>query len=214
MKPPTRIIAPGTLLFGLWLAVAAAVIACGDDAQQADAGLTSNAVLAGQQDLTGSWVLNLEASDLPPRDRDGIHDRRRDQTGDGQGGPGMDGRRHREGDGPPPPDGRRGGPPFPEAFEVTQDESSITFTAPGGQSITYLTDGSTETRELPRGGRLEITASWDGELLVVERNVADRVSTTRAFGLSEDGTQLRVAVTVDGERLPEPIDLVLVYDRA
>ncbi|HSG82443.1 MAG TPA: hypothetical protein VLC48_09340 [Gemmatimonadota bacterium] len=106
------------------------------------------------------------------------------------------------------------GPPFLDAFEVSQDESAITFSAPDGRSITYITDGSTETRALPRGGTLEVTASWDGELLVMERSIADRVSTTRAFGLSEDGSQLRVSVTVEGERLPEPMNIVLVYDRA
>lgn len=187
-------------------------VACSDSAD-ADQVLGASALSAqADADLTGSWQINHEESEHP---REGF---RRRPGGPGDGEP--DGERpefrRRDRFGPdegPGPGPRRPGPMLVgPALEITQSEATVEIAGPRGRSITLYTDGRTITRDLERG-RVEIRAGWEGDALVVERVMEDRLTVTLRFELSTDRSQLDLTTRIEGERLPEPIEFRRVYDR-
>ncbi len=208
----------GAALILLAASVPVAIVGCDEPTGSQDA---ANASLAasGQSDLSGSWVLNLEESDNP-RERFGSREGRREggrrrgmrrRRGDSQGAEGAEGV---EGAGP-----RRGGGRRLRAgrqFEITQDDGSVTFSYGSygsGASRTLETDGQITTREL-RGREVQIRAFWSDGALVVERTGSEGGTFTQTYSLSDDGAQLFLTIRVEHDRLDEPIESQLVYDRS
>ncbi len=95
---------------------------------------------------------------------------------------------------------------------ITQDESSVTFSRGGSVTQTFPTDGSTVTRETARG-QVEITASLDGDALVMERSSSDGATATQSFTPSDDDQQLFVTNHMQHPDRDEAVEFRLVYDR-
>ena len=94
---------------------------------------------------------------------------------------------------------------------IVVEDGSVTLTHGNGQSVTLPTDGQTVTLEGARGGELEITASWDGDDLVVQHTVP-KGSRVETFALSADGTQLVVVTTMTGDQFDGTREHRRVYD--
>ncbi len=175
-----------TALTVLCVSVAAAC----DDPVTSD--LEASTTLSASQGtgISGTWTLNPEQSEGP-------------------GGQMHDGQGRRRG-----PRRRMGG----GELVITQDESSVTFSGGGrggrGGSVTqtFPTDGSTVTRETARG-QVEITASLDGDVLVMERSSSDGATATQSFTPSDDGQQLFVTNNMQHPDRDEVVEFRLVYDR-
>ncbi len=180
--------------------VSAGLLALGGTAcSDANAALAPNfdlSAIAGA-DFTGSWTLNEEASDLPPRG-DGRHGQQPAGVRSG-GGPDERG-------GP----GGRGGPPPPmRSMTITQTDSTITVSDERHARVIF-TDGRTETIALRDGKSGEILAGWDGATLVIQQSMEDGPSAVERWSLNE-ANQLVVAVEADGPMGEKTI--TLVYDR-
>ena len=160
------------------------VAAACDDPVTSD--LEANTTLSASQGtgLSGTWTLKREQSEGPGG-----------QMHDGQGR--RRGLRRRMGGG---------------QLVITQDESSVTFSRGGSVTQTFPTDGSTVTRETGRG-QVEITASLDGDVLVMERSFSDGASATQSLAPSDDGQQLFVTNRMQHPDRDEAVEFRLVYDR-
>lgn len=195
---------PGPVLLALAVALLVGVAGC-DAPQGVDAGLDATLAGSDNPDLSGSWRLNMEDSELPNA-RPGRRDPRRPDAG-----------RHRRRRGVAPPNGGEGGTRRPgrrlaREFEITQTGSSVTFTGPRGRSVTYDTDGQPVTRDLGEGREIEIEATWSDGALVIRRTMPRGVTTTEIYSLSSDARQLFIDVRIEGGRLAEAIELRRVYD--
>lgn len=199
----------GAALILLAASVPVAIVGCGEPTGSQDA---ANASLAAsdQSDISGSWVLNPDESDNP-RDRFRSQE---DRPEDGRR-PGM--RRRRSGslgaEGEGPRGGGRRGLRAGRQFEISQDDGSVTFTHASGHARTLETDGQVVTHELARGS-VEIRAFWSDGALVVERAGSEGGTFTQTYLLSDDGSQLFLTIRVEHDRLDEPIEFRLVYDRS
>ena len=172
--------------FVLTLATAAlllAAVGC-DDVEGVDSDLGTSLSLGGQADLSGAWTLNREESDGPgarPSRRDGDREGRR----------------------------RRGG--LRREFEISQDETTVTFTGPRGGSRTYYTDGRIETYDLRGDRQLEVQASWSADELVIQKTLPHAVWVDR-FSLAPESGQLLVVTSIESDRRDAPIEFRRVYD--
>ncbi len=163
-------------------------LACTDalGSEQLDASLAS----AGQVDLSGTWILNREESERPAG-----------RIGKPFAGPG----RERPGGGPHP------GARSARSLTITQTDSTITI-ARGRRARTLFTDGRTVEHTLHDGVVVQLTASWVEGGLRVER-VSQRGTMRESFGLAADGLKLEQLVRIEGDRLEEPVEFRLVFDR-
>ncbi len=191
----------GATLILFAASVPVAIVGCDEPTGSQNAANTSLAA-SDQSGLSGSWVLNLNESDDPREQFGSREDRlRRRRSGS------LDA----EGEGPRR--GSGGGLRAGRQFEITQDDGSVTFTRGNGLSRTLETDGQIITRELS-GGEVEIRAFWSDGDLVIERTRSEGGAFTQTYSLSDDGTQLFLTIRVEHDRLDEPIEFRLVYDRS
>lgn len=198
----------GAAVFVASAALLLAVVSC-DDPKGVESEFDTALSIGDQPDLSGSWRLNAEASDLPKARRGGdTVERRRARRRRGHSDVGPPG--DSEGSGR---DGRRPRRRLRREFEISQTESTITFSGPGGRSITYHTDGRTLTRDLRSDrGQIEIQAFWSGDELVIQRTMPSGGTLSERYSLSTDGQQLFVVLRVEGGRLQEPREFRRVYD--
>ena len=137
-------------------------------------------VLHGQTvDFSGTWVLDVEASDIPA-------------------GPGGGGRRGGRGGGP----GRGAGGPVSVAIQQSPD--ALVIEAQGGRgggTLTYRLDGR-ESVNATRRGEMATTSAWEGAELVTTGTM--EMSTPRGEitvelherrSLSDDGSTMTVETT-------------------
>lgn len=193
-------------------ALPAVAMACGDSLG-AETELGTSLAAVQQDGIAGTWQINREASDPPPG-RDGTRQDQFDgQRHGGRGGPpGRGGGGGRMGRGP---GGRGGAGPIDSErglLTIVVEDGSVTLTRGNGQAVRLPTDGQTVTLEGARGGEIAITASWDGDALVVERTVP-KGSRTETFALSPDGTQLVVVTTMTGDQFDGTREHRRVYDQ-
>ena len=151
--------------------------------------------------LAGTWVLNHAQSDNA---RALLEERRRTtaRARPGMDGPGMGG-------------GMSGGESVgrertqnvirsvieaPEAFTITQDDTSVVFVYGKGRTTVLITDGKPLTDNLTGIGYVDTRASWEGLRLVVERrfDVGGRV--VEVYAVSRETGQLVVAVEFNSMR--------------
>ncbi len=193
----------------LFVAGPALITGCGDslDAQGPDASLVSQ-----EGTIAGTWQINLEESDRPGgRLRGQQSNRMRGGRLGGRSG----GRAGRSGMGGGPRDGAReeGARLLTIALDDETD-GTVTFVRGSGREMTLFTDGRTQSTTLGRGDvEIEVSASWEGDVLVVRR-INPRGTITETYSLSPDGTQLIVVTTIENGRLDEPIEFRRVYDPA
>ena len=181
--------------------LAAVMVGCDEPAAAEVADGTILAAADQVQELSGTWVLNLEASQLPERGGSPYGRRARSRERHGPNGP---------------PEGarRRGprGPRFGGALEIVEGEGSVTITRNGRRSMTFYTDGRIETHETPRGHHVEVSASFEGSSLVIQHAIEDGANLVRTLTPSEDGQQLVVMHAVDHPKRGTR-EFKLVYDR-
>jgi hypothetical protein len=172
------------------LALPVALAAC-DDVTATENDLAASVVAAQGPDLSGTWELNLEESTLPERPR-------RAMRGD-RGGP----RRAR---------GPRGPRGLARTLEISQDESSVTFTRGDRPSRTVYTDGRVTSIELPNGNTMEFTARWDSGALTVTHEGFRGGTMAETYTLDGDG-KLHLKVVREGGVRPGPGEVEFVYER-
>lgn len=199
----------------------------GDAASENSANIGKLASADGATDLTGTWVLNKDLSDPPPRRPDsarGMHHPDGPPPDSGRGW-----RRH--GGGPDSarwarmrdsiPDSLRGfgpgrGPRGPMSMTIAQTDSTVEITGPRGRTRILYTDGRVMTPQNDRAPEgAEIRAIWNSEAQLVVTHTGPRGGMrSETFSLSADGKQLIIATHVDpaGER--EARDFRRVFDAA
>lgn len=177
--------------------------------------------------LAGWWVLNRDLSDDPREKLRELRERSGGRGGwRGRGDGGGEGRRPPVGDegprgvpgGPrgPGTDGGRGALALamkaPARFELTQDDTSLTFDYGEGHRMWLLTTGEKLTRNLEGVGYVELKAKWKRERLFVERKFDRGGKIVEQFYLSPDTSQLIVLVELELSRSGE-LKLRRAYDR-
>jgi len=193
------------LLLLAGLATGGASTACSETGEKI-LPLEATVAATDARDLSGTWILNPDQSDRPerPAGDPGIRGELRRPPGGGAGPGGRSG-----------PDGRAGAA---REFVITQTDSTVTLTDARGRALTLYPDGRDVSREIVRDGEtvtVRITAEWDGDRLVVARSGGLLGGTvTESFERSPDGAQLLVDVRIQNHRLPEPMTLRRVYDKA
>lgn len=160
-----------------------------------------------QPDLSGSWVLNYDESDDPRQVMREAMERSGMRRGGGQGRRGrMRGNREQR-------QGRMGAlMEATVAFEIVQDDSSVTFATSGREKLVLYSDGRKVKHSVEGFGTVETKARWKGDKLVVERQMPQGGKVTRTYRISEDGQRLYVMVKLEGGRMPRPIEYRQVYD--
>lgn len=174
-------------------------------------------------DLSGTWRLNTEASDVGGTGDDG------DTARGPIGGFGMPGRQPLGGYGSP---GGMGSPTSlpvdPETrkqrmelmrellepvrrFTISQDASSVSFTYADGRTVRYRTDGRAEKHQATNG-TVETETRWKKGRLVRETNLDDGLSIEETFSItSPRGLSVELETSGGGRRKPlrriyDPVD--------
>ena len=80
------------------------------------------------------------------------------------------------------------------------------------RSITFTPDGQTVSKQ-GRRGQAEVTAKWEGEVLIVKGSGPRGGTMTRSFALSADGQQLIVTHQMKGHPTKEPVEFRTVFDK-
>jgi hypothetical protein len=173
-------------------------------------------------DLSGTWRLNAEASDVG-----GAGDEADTSRGP-IGGFGMPGRQPLGGYGSPGGMGSPSGVQVdPETrkqriellrellepvrrFTIVQDASSVTFTYADGRTVRYRTDGRAEKHQA-NNGTVETETRWKKGRLVRETNLDDGLSIEETFSLtSPRGLSVEVESSGGGRkplrRIYDPVD--------
>ena len=157
-------------------------------------------------DLSGTWELNPDASDNPREvlgNRRGQGPRAGARSDSGARGFGRPGR----------PEGRRGGGTGDRVLTITQADETVTLTHGPRRSISFTPNGVAVTKQ-GRGGERQVTAKWEGEVLVVEHSGPRGGSMTRSFQLSADGQQLIVTTKLAGGPSAETVEFHTVFDKS
>ena len=163
-------------------------------------------------DLSGTWKVNTDASDDPREVLGNLRGQgpragaRGDSAGRGFRRPG--GRAGQGG-----PGGRLGeGQRNRGQLTITQTDETVTLSHGPRRSITLTPDGQTVSKQ-GRRGQAEVTAKWEGEVLVVEGSGPRGGTMTRSFALSADGQQLIVTHKMKGRTTKEPVEFRTVFDK-
>ena len=80
------------------------------------------------------------------------------------------------------------------------------------RSMTITPDGQTVTQE-GRRGEHQITAKWEGQVLVVVHSGPRGGTMTRSFELSADGQQRFLTHKLEGGPIEEPVEFRIVFDK-
>lgn len=208
---------PAVLLLGL--------AGCGGSSSDGQtSGRTTGALAASTTtDLTGTWKLNRELSDPPPRRqwadslRHGHHPYLDSLGGDhhwpppdSMGGdhpwPPPDSLRHGFGRHHRPPMGDSLRPPMGDslhmhggfAMKITQTDSTVTMTGPFGREHTLYTDGRATTPQGPWGhDGATVSATWSAQSELVIVHTGPKGGTrTDTFSLTNNGSQLVITSSV------------------
>jgi hypothetical protein len=163
-------------------------------------------------DISGTWVLNLEASDDP--------DRKIEKAIRSVGGRAdSEGRRGR---------GRyKGGPPeqeiydhliYDETLRITQAGAEIHMVYPGGFERRFHTDGRGRTVSASGSGSGDAGdfsfGAWSGATLNVEAKPRDGGWTMESYTVEASGNRLSVKLRLKPLLFPVEVEANLVYDRA
>jgi hypothetical protein len=185
----------------------AALAGCaGGDALAADVAAASASADAAASGIAGTWQLNRDLSDQPPRP----------PAGEGPGAgqqppPPPDGAQP-----PPPPDGQN--PPAADStrpaprLTITVAAGSVTLSRDGRHGRTLYTDGRTTSDTLPDGKVVTTTAHWEGSVLVVERSGPKGTATER-FAASDGDKRLTQTTTLPVPTPDGKTALTMVFDR-
>jgi len=194
----TLILAGGSLLF----------FACSESQaleSELNAANGGQALVQHPVDLSGTWKLNPDASDNPRE----VLGNRRGQGPRAGARPDSGTRGFR---GPGGPGARRGGGPGDRTLTITQTDQTVTLSHGPRRSISFTPNGQAVTKE-GRGGEHQVTATWEGEVLVVEHSGPRGGTMTRSFQLSADGQQLIVTNKISGGPSGETVEFRTVFDK-
>lgn len=184
----------------------------------------SLAVAQAPPDLSGSWRLNADASDVG-----GTGGGEGDAARGPMGGFGMPGRQPMGGFGSPGGMGGAGLPVDPETrkqrmellrellepvrrFTIVQDATVVAFTFEDGRTVRYRTNGRTEKHQATNG-TVETETRWKKGRLVRETHLDDGVSIEETFAITSP-RGLAVEIEVSGgagrrkplRRVYDPVD--------
>ncbi|MBI1355832.1 MAG: hypothetical protein GC160_15945 [Acidobacteria bacterium] len=98
-----------------------------------------------------------------------------------------------------------------ENLSIQVEGDNVTLTA-GGHSRTLVANGETKRQEGERGS-VETRTQWQGDSLVTTAKTDRGVEATTTHSLSSDGNRLVIDRRIEGGRLPQTIELRMVYDR-
>lgn len=198
-----------TKFLSLGLVITAVLTACGSSQ-------TFDQVAPEDVDLSGTWILNTEASDDSGQQTDPMG--------------AMSGRGRMM----PPPGGmggRRGGPGGmggidPEnmrhtidmvtdpvrRIDLQQGDSTVTLTYDQQRPLVLHTDGRELEQELPSGSKMKVRAGWNGRYFVVERKIDGGGTITEQYFKSSVTDQLHVITRIEMGRMPRAMQFLRVYD--
>jgi hypothetical protein len=98
-----------------------------------------------------------------------------------------------------------------EAFGIGQTDSTVTIAYPDRELLLF-TDGRKQKTVLDDGRELEYRAWRDGGSVVIERKLDGGVVLTENYSLHAGTGRLHVLTRLEGDRLPQRISFMLVYD--
>jgi hypothetical protein len=97
-----------------------------------------------------------------------------------------------------------------DSLEIEQAAEDVTIVL-GGDEVQIYYPGRSRVRQGVLGGKLEVLAHWRGdELVIQEKNETGKLA--QSLSLDRDG-RLAVLVSLDDQRLREPLLFLSVYDR-
>jgi hypothetical protein len=175
---------------------------------------------AASQDvgLTGLWTRNAEKSDDPRAAMRDAMERVQEPRSGRRGGFG----RRSPGSGMPPSgggprgSGRPGGTPdlgvAAEQLELELVDGEL-HVDDGEKLRIYYLDGEEHRRETANGTKLETVAELKGNAVLIEETM-ERGRVTRKLELSPDGEILVATVSLKLGRMPDPVVIRTVYQRA
>ncbi len=178
------------------------------------AALPEASLAAEKPNFTGTWQLNHEQSDSA---REKIQETMSSSGGRRRGGM-RGGRRPGDSRG-----GQQGGDRqgrMREMFEaaetliIAHNDPELSITDNTGRTRTLYTDGRKAEQQTPRGETIKVTARWQADRLVIEREAGHGRKMSETYELAPDGRQLVVTKRIENQRFPEPIIIRYVYDAA
>ena len=158
-------------------------------------------------DISGTWRLNKQLSDDPRQVMQAKMTEMREKRGGG-GGYGGGGRSGLDSDAV-----QKRLDQFDAArtmIRIDQSDGIVTMAYADSSVINIPTDGQERDVETPRGS-VKRYASWLDFSLVVHTKTRDDSAMTRIYRINDDG-QLEIVTKVNPRQMPEPIEIVAVYD--
>jgi hypothetical protein len=175
--------------------------------------------------LSGTWEINLTKSQEQRRQGYGGYPGGMGRGPGGRGG-GFPGRGRGGGGGEPPneefPDlSRNGGDRGmrellrpKQRLEITQTDSAITVKDDAGWVRDLVPDGRKVREEQSQGGPAEVESEWKGEKLVSHRKLDEGAEVKETFTLDKKTGELVVDLEVKSKRLPRPVTMKRIYEKA
>ncbi len=101
-----------------------------------------------------------------------------------------------------------------ETLIIAHNDPELSITDNTGRARALYTDGRKAEQQTPRGETIKVTARWQADRLVIERESGRGRKMSETYELAPDGRQLVVTKRIENQRFPEPIIIRYVYDAA
>jgi hypothetical protein len=100
-----------------------------------------------------------------------------------------------------------------DRIDLEQKRNELKVSFRGVYRETYRLDGKAHSTRAPDGTRIEATAGWRNDELVLELLGADGTKVTETHSLIEDGRRLVILFQMESELLDRPLSIRSVYER-
>jgi hypothetical protein len=101
----------------------------------------------------------------------------------------------------------------PDVIAIEQRGNRFTMASTRAPKTTFDADGRTRTETTERGRTVRITASLNGDQLVVNRTGSQGSDYNVTFDPTERGQRMRITRSIYAERFPQPIVVASVYEK-
>jgi hypothetical protein len=100
-----------------------------------------------------------------------------------------------------------------DRIDLEQKRTELRVSFRGVYRESYRLDGKAHSSRAPDGARIEATAGWRDEELVLELVGANKTKVTETFALIEGGRRLEISFQMESELLDQPLLIRSVYER-
>jgi hypothetical protein len=109
---------------------------------------------------------------------------------------------------------RSGGEMKPaDTVSIAMHGDTVILNTSGRLHLTTVPDADAKSRSGQKGGSAQLASTWEGDTLVVKTS-SEKFQREARYSRDQDGTSIRIAITMSGGNSGNPLHYSLVYRRA